>query len=62
MVFGDSDETNKDIEDHLSMGRLNSGSVTDGRKPKQFGSLHNSKILVVDEAHTVETWLIELTW
>ena len=33
VVFGESDETNKDIEDHLSMGRLNSGSVTDGRKP-----------------------------
>jgi len=33
VVFGESDETNKDIEDHLSMGRLKSGSVTDGRKP-----------------------------
>ena len=33
VVFGESDETNKDIKDHLSMGVLNSGSVTDGRKP-----------------------------
>ena len=27
VVFSESDETNKDIEDHLSMGVLNSGSV-----------------------------------
>ena len=33
VVFGESDETNNDIEDHLCMGVLNIGSVTDGRKP-----------------------------
>ena len=58
-AIGDDEETDKDIE--IGGAKIVFGSAEQWlsdrwKKALQFGSLHDTEVLVVDEVHTVETW------
>ena len=58
-AIGERDETDKDIEEgrvNIVFGSAGQWLSDRWKKALQFGSLHDTEILVVDEIHTVETW------
>ena len=58
-AVGDNEETDKDIEDggaNIVFGSAEQWLSDKWKKALQFGSLHDTEVLVVDEVHTVETW------
>jgi ATP-dependent DNA helicase RecQ len=57
--IGDSKETDELIESgfyNIVYGSAEQWLLPKWKSCLQFGSLHKAKVLVVDEAHTVETW------
>ena len=58
-AIGERDETDKDIEEgrvNIVFGSAEQWLSDRWKKALQFGNLHDTEILVVDEVHTVETW------
>ncbi len=58
-AIGEDDETDKEIEDggaNIVFGSAEQWFGERWKKALQFGSLHGTEVLVVDEVHTVETW------
>ena len=60
-AIGEDDEMDKEIEDGGALPNIVFGSAEQWfgdrwKKALQFGSLHGTEVLVVDEVHRVETW------
>ena len=58
-TIGESEETDLEIEDgkyNIAYGSAEQWLSERWKKALQFGALHMTKVLVVDEVHTVETW------
>ena len=58
-AIGEDDETDKEIEEgdvNIVFGSAEQWLSDRWKKCLQFGSLHGTEVLVIDEVHTVETW------
>ena len=59
MAIGEDDETDKVIDkggEYIKFSSAEQCLSDRWKKALQFGSLHSTKVLVVDKVHTVETW------
>ena len=60
-AIGESEENDKEISEgkyNIVYGGAEQWLNNRWKKCLQYGGLHQSKVLVVDEVHTIETWYV----